>query len=83
MQLNEPVTVDEDLQLPYTMDEYQLKNPYQATVLRRDVNKALPIYIPEMLEESILAMAEAFRPFETASESIRYYKVIRFLFYVI
>lgn len=63
--LNEPMTVDDDLQLPYTMDEHQLKNPYQATVLRTDVNRALPSYIPEMLEESILAIEDALGPLKT------------------
>lgn len=54
------MTVDNDLQLPYTMDEHQLKNPYQAAVLRKDVNRALPGYIPEMLEETTLAIEDAF-----------------------
>ncbi|KAF9452383.1 cytochrome P450 [Macrolepiota fuliginosa MF-IS2] len=61
------MTVDDDLQLPYTMDEHQLRNPYQASVLRTDVNRALPSYIPEMLEESILAIEDAFRPLELAN----------------
>jgi hypothetical protein len=48
------------------MDEHQLRNPYQASVLRTDVNRALPSYIPEMLEESILAMQDALRPLQAA-----------------
>jgi hypothetical protein len=67
-QLNEPMTVDEDLQLPYTMDEYQLKNPYQATVLRTGVNRALPSYIPEMLDETMLAMEDTFRALHTGGK---------------
>jgi hypothetical protein len=63
------MTVDDDLQLPYTMDEHQLQNPYQATVLRTDVNRALPSYIPEMLEESVLAIEDALRPLKIAGES--------------
>jgi hypothetical protein len=59
------MTVDDDLQLPYTMDEYQLKNPYQAAVLRMGVNRALPSYIPEMLEETVLAMEDTFRALRT------------------
>ncbi|EKM80951.1 hypothetical protein AGABI1DRAFT_119490 [Agaricus bisporus var. burnettii JB137-S8] len=59
------MTVDNDLQLPYTMDEHQLKNPYQAAVLRKDVNRALPGYIPEMLEETTLAIEDAFRALRT------------------
>ncbi|KAF9012312.1 cytochrome P450 [Cyathus striatus] len=50
------MAVNEDLQLPYTMDIHQLRNPYQAAVLRTDVNRAIPAYIPEILEESQLAM---------------------------
>jgi hypothetical protein len=52
------MAVSDDLQLPYTMDVHQMENPYQATVLRTDVNRAIPLYIPEILEESILAMDE-------------------------
>lgn len=55
-QFNEPMAVSDDLQLPYTMDVHQMENPYQATVMRTDVNRAIPTFIPEILEESILAM---------------------------
>ncbi|KAF5386049.1 hypothetical protein D9615_002542 [Tricholomella constricta] len=55
---NEPMAVDEDLQLPYTMDVHQMENPYQARVLRTDVNRAIPSFIPEILDESNLAMTE-------------------------
>ncbi|RDB16772.1 Ent-kaurene oxidase [Hypsizygus marmoreus] len=55
---NEPVAVSEDLQLPFTMDVHQMENPYQASVLRTDVNRAIPAFIPEILEESTLAMNE-------------------------
>ena len=55
--------VDEDLQLPYTMDKHQLSSTsYQARVLRTDVNRSIPTYIPEILDESILAMTETFKP---------------------
>jgi len=54
------MAVNEDLQLPYTMDEHQLSTPYQARVLRTDVNRALPSYVSEILDESILAMDELF-----------------------
>lgn len=64
LQLNEPMTVDDDLQLPYTIDEHQLRNPYQASVLRTDVNRALPSYIPEIQEESTLAIGDAFGSFK-------------------
>ncbi|GLB37078.1 putative cytochrome p450 [Lyophyllum shimeji] len=55
---NEPMAVSEDLQLPYTMDVHQMENPYQASVLRTDVNRAIPSFIAEILEESNLVMAE-------------------------
>lgn len=58
---NQPMAVNEDLQLPYTMDVHQLRNPYQASVLRTDVNRAISSYIPEILDESILAMDETFK----------------------
>jgi len=35
-----------------------MENPYQATVLRTDVNRAIPTFIPDILEESIVAMNE-------------------------
>ncbi|KDR75911.1 hypothetical protein GALMADRAFT_68551 [Galerina marginata CBS 339.88] len=55
------MAVNEDLQLPYTMDAHQLRNPYQARVLRTDVNRAIPSFIPEILDESVLAMNETFK----------------------
>ncbi|PPQ67316.1 hypothetical protein CVT25_005900 [Psilocybe cyanescens] len=58
---NETMAVNEDLQLPYTMDVHQLRNPYQAKVLRTDVSRAIPSYIPELLDESILALEDAFK----------------------
>lgn len=69
-QFNEPMAVNEDLQLPFTMNAAQLENPYQATVIRTDVNRAIPSFIPEILEESILAMDESLRPAGDDSMSI-------------
>ncbi|KAG6837716.1 hypothetical protein H0H93_003518 [Arthromyces matolae] len=57
---NQPTAVNEDLQLPFTMDHHQMRTPYQATVLRTDVNRALPSMIPYMLEESNAAIEETF-----------------------
>uniref|UniRef100_A0A8H7Y3B5 Cytochrome P450 n=1 Tax=Psilocybe cubensis TaxID=181762 RepID=A0A8H7Y3B5_PSICU len=62
---NEMMAVNEDLQLPYTMDAHQLSNPYQAKVLRTDVNRAIPSYIPELLDESKLAFEDAFKVTDT------------------
>ncbi len=81
-QLNEPMTVDDDLQLPYTMDEHQLRNPYQASVLRTDVNRALPSYIPEIQEESLLAMEDAFKSFRTTGRvAVAFLAVFVFVFF--
>ncbi|KAF8893357.1 cytochrome P450 [Infundibulicybe gibba] len=55
------MAVNEDLQLPYTMNEAQLQNPYQAAVIRTNVNRAIPTFIPEILDESDLAMGETFK----------------------
>lgn len=52
------MVINHDLQLPFTMDAHQMTNPYQATILRTDVNRAIPSFIPEILEESNLAMDE-------------------------
>lgn len=38
-----------------------MRTPYQATVLRTDVNRALPNYIPEIFEECELAMDDMLR----------------------
>jgi hypothetical protein len=53
------MAIDDALQLPYTMDAHQMENPYQATVVRTDVNRAIPAFIPQILEESILAIDKA------------------------
>ncbi|KAG6917813.1 hypothetical protein DXG01_000873 [Tephrocybe rancida] len=42
------------------MDVHQMQTPYQATVLRTDVNRAIPSMIPYILEESNMAITEAF-----------------------
>lgn len=52
------MVINHDLQLPFTMDAHQMTNPYQATILRTDLNRAIPSFIPEILEESNLAMDE-------------------------
>lgn len=38
-----------------------MSNPYQATVLRTEVNRSLTSYIPDILDESILATDEIFK----------------------
>lgn len=77
-QFNEPMAVNEDLQLTYTMDVHQLRNPYQATVLRTDVNRAISSYIPEILDESILAMDETFKVSKESGEHLPFLPCIRY-----
>ncbi|PPR07416.1 hypothetical protein CVT26_013732 [Gymnopilus dilepis] len=76
---NEMIAVNEDLQLPYTMDEHQLRNPYQARVLRTDVNRAIPSYIPEILDESVLAMNEAFKHSGQEASGVPVFDTMTFL----
>jgi hypothetical protein len=77
-QFNEPMAVSEDLQLPYTLDVHQLQNPYQITVLRTDVNRAITSYIPEILDESILAMDETFKVSKDSSENLPFLPCMRY-----
>ncbi|KAF9049732.1 cytochrome P450 [Panaeolus papilionaceus] len=53
---NDPAAVNDDLQLAYTMDGDQLTKPYHARALRTDVNRAIPSFIPDLLDESLLAI---------------------------
>jgi hypothetical protein len=64
------MAVNEDLQLPYTMDEHQLSNPYQARVLRTDVNRNLQQFVPALLDESILAMNQVFKASKHEGEEL-------------
>lgn len=50
--------MSEDLQLSYTMDPEQIKYPYHVTLLTTSVNRAIPSFIPEILDESTLAINE-------------------------
>ncbi|KAF9467379.1 cytochrome P450 [Collybia nuda] len=55
---NQPLAVSEDLQLSYTMDPEQIKYPYHVTLLTTTVNRAIPSFIPEILDESTRAITE-------------------------
>ena len=50
------------LQLNYVMNEFQQLNPYQASVIRSDVTKAIGKFIPDVVEEAQLSMEEVFSP---------------------
>lgn len=44
------------------MNNKQQKIPFQATVVRNELTKGIANFIPEILDESTLAMEETFRP---------------------
>jgi len=44
------------------MDEFQLDPPYHTKVIRTDAARATPMFIPEIREESTLAISEALKP---------------------
>jgi len=48
--------------MKYTMDEFQLPTPHQAKVMRTDAMRAIPTFIPEIHEESTLAISETLKP---------------------
>jgi len=50
------------LQLDHTMDEQQQRNPFQAAVIRSDLTRAIASLVPEIVEETTLAMAETLKP---------------------
>ncbi|KAF7337632.1 Ent-kaurene oxidase [Mycena sanguinolenta] len=58
--INQPISIDETLQLMHTMNARQQALPFQAVVVRSDLTRAISTFIPEVLEEMRLAMAEAF-----------------------
>ncbi|KAF7337643.1 Ent-kaurene oxidase [Mycena sanguinolenta] len=58
--INQPISIDEGLQLMHTMNARQQALPFQAVVVRTDLTRAISAFIPEVLEETRLAMAEAF-----------------------
>ncbi|KAF9501445.1 cytochrome P450 [Pleurotus eryngii] len=58
---NQPIRVNESLQLDHTMNNKQQKIPFQATVIRNELTKGIANLIPEILDESTLAMEETFR----------------------
>ena len=51
------------------MDKHQLApNSYHPRVLRTDVQRAIPSYVPAILDESIMAMKETFNSTESGSQ---------------
>ncbi|KAK7063838.1 Ent-kaurene oxidase [Favolaschia claudopus] len=60
--INQPIVVHKLFQLAHTMNSRQMAFPYHATVVRTDLTRAISSFIPEIVEETQLAMAEAFSP---------------------
>ncbi|KAJ6520279.1 cytochrome P450 [Mycena sanguinolenta] len=58
--INQPISVNESLQLMHTMNSQQQAMPFQTAVVRTDLTRAISAFIPEVLEETRLAMSEAF-----------------------
>ncbi|KAJ6520276.1 cytochrome P450 [Mycena sanguinolenta] len=58
--INQPISIDETLQLAHTMNSRQQAMPFQAAVIRTDMTRAISGFIPEVLDETRLAMSEAF-----------------------
>jgi len=50
------------LQLDYTMDEHQQRNQFHTPAVRSDLTRAIASLVPEIVEETTLAMAETFKP---------------------
>jgi hypothetical protein len=47
--------------MDYTMDEQQYLNPYHVTVMKTDFTRAMVSFIPDILDETRLAIAETFQ----------------------
>ncbi|KAJ8514665.1 hypothetical protein ONZ45_g7831 [Pleurotus djamor] len=58
---NQPIAVNEVLQLDYTMNPHQQRNPYQAHITRNEITKGIAAFIPEVFEEATLAITETFK----------------------
>lgn len=59
---NQPIQLNEALQLAHTMNDKQLKIPFHATVIRNELTKGIVDFIPKILDESTLAMTKIFEP---------------------
>jgi cytochrome P450 len=65
---NQPIAVKEDLQLDHTMNEQLQRNPFHTAVVRSDLTRAIASLVPEVLDETKLAMTETFK-LSTGSKS--------------
>jgi hypothetical protein len=50
------------LAMDQTMDEHQILNPYQTTVVRTDLYRAIPDLIPDALEETTMTVDATLDP---------------------
>ena len=62
VEFDQRAAIDETFQVKYTMDKFQLDLPYHAKVIRTDATRAIPAFIPEIREESTLAISKVLKP---------------------
>ncbi|KAK7026177.1 Ent-kaurene oxidase [Favolaschia claudopus] len=60
--INQPISTHELFQVAHTMNSKHWTLPYHTTVIRTELTRAMSSFIPEVLDETQLAMAEAFSP---------------------
>jgi hypothetical protein len=63
------------IQMEYTMDEHQYLNPYHITVVKTDLTRAIASLIPDILDETILAVAETL-PADSSTHSPSYVSLL-------
>ncbi|KAF7337628.1 Ent-kaurene oxidase [Mycena sanguinolenta] len=69
--INQPIFIDESLQLMHTLNSRQQAIPFSTVVIRTDLTRAISAFIPEILEETRLVMSEAFAlPFGEKSTTL-------------
>jgi len=62
--------IQEATQLDYTLDPHQLKNPYAIGVLLNEVTREIDNYIPDIVEETVLALDAALPSAESKRVSV-------------
>jgi len=63
--------------MEYTMDEQQYLNPYHVSVVRTDLTRAISSLIPDILDETTLAVAETLKlPADSSTHSSSYVSLL-------
>jgi cytochrome P450 len=57
---SQPLAINESLMLDYTLNDQQIINPYQVTVVRTDFTRAIAAMIPEVLQETKSTIKDTF-----------------------